>query len=128
MRSTQTPDELLRTMRLKFYAALAFGTLAIDVYLALVSVATRMISGKNAAYLLPFASDGVSDGERILMLVVAGWTAVLAIGCLKASDPHNERPFAPGPIWFVVVLVVIWLSYIIPLVVAAFWNLFVYGP
>ena len=113
-------------MRLTIYTILAYGTLLADAYLALASVATRAMHPEYQRYLPPFG-DAVSEGSRILVLLVATWTAVLALGCLRAGRTEAERSHAPGVLWFVLVLAVIWLVILAPLIVDLSWDLFVRG-
>lgn len=113
-------------MRTTFYTTAAYGTLLADAYLALASVATRMIHPEYQRYLPPFGDD-VSEGSRILVLLVATWTAVLAVGCLRAGRTEAEGWHAPGVLWFVLVLAVIWLVFLLPRGVDLIRNMFVRG-
>ena len=100
-------------MRSKFYTALSYGTLVVDAYLALALTATRMMKRGYTSHLPPFGSEGVSEGTRFLVLLIATWTAVLAIGCLRANSAQAESPHAPGTVWFVLVLAIVWLPVLI---------------
>jgi hypothetical protein len=70
-------------MRTRFYTAVAYGTLALDAYLALACVATRAIPRDGHRYLPPFGFVGASEASRFVVLSVATWTAILALGCLR---------------------------------------------
>ena len=48
-------------MSTKYYTVAAYGTLVVDVYLALVAVATKM----DVRHLPPFGAEGVTDGSRL---------------------------------------------------------------
>ena len=113
-------------MRTTFYTAAAYGTLLADAYLALASIATRMMRPEYQRYLPPFGG-GASEGSRILVLLVATWTAVLALGCLRTGRAEAKDSHASGVLWFVLVLVLIWLVILLPPAMGALWNLFVRG-
>jgi hypothetical protein len=114
-------------MRRTFYTAVAYGTLVVDAYLALASVATKAIPREGRRYLPPFGFVGVSEASRFLVLLVATWTAILALGCLRASGEQRERSHSAGVLWFVLVLAVIWLLLMLPLLVELLWEWFVWG-
>ena len=114
-------------MRTTFYTAAAYETLLADAYLALAWVATRMMHREYHRYLPPFGIDGVSEGSGLLVLIVATWTAVLALGCLRAGRTERDESHAPGALWFVLVLAVVWIMILLPLAIDALWNLFVRG-
>jgi hypothetical protein len=111
----------------KFYPAVAYGTLVVDAYLALAAVATRATPREVHRYLPPFGLVGESEASRFLVLLVATWTAILALGCLRASDEHRERPHAAAVLWFVLVLAVVWLALVLPWLVGLFWQWFLWG-
>ncbi len=114
-------------MRTRFYTAVAYGTLVADAYLALASVATKAMPREGHHYLPPFGWVGVSEVSRILVLFVATWTAILALGCLAASSGPRESPHGGAILWFVLVLGVIWLLVLLPLLIDLLWGWFVWG-
>lgn len=101
-------------MRTKFYLVLEYGTLVVDVYLALASIASKMMKQEYRHYLPPFGSEGVAEPSRFMVLLVANWTGILAMACLKASTVQPERAPTPGALWFVLVLSIVWLVYLTP--------------
>ena len=103
------------TKRTKFYLMLAYGTLVADVYLALASVATRMMQPQYRHYLPPFGSDGNTELSRSTVLLVVNWTAILAMGCLSADKVKSNNASVPGTLWFLMVLVIIWLVHLTPI-------------
>lgn len=109
-------------MQTKFFLAIGFGTLIIDAYLVLASIATKMMKREYSGYLLPFGSEGDAP-SRFIVLLIATWTAILAIGCIRSSNTKSEKSSAPGILWFVVVLAIVWLVNLIPIL----WNS-VFGP
>ena len=109
------------TMRTKFHLVVGYGTLVVDVYLALASIATKMMKPQYGGYLPPFSSEGVTEPSRFMVLLVATWTAILAMGYLKANHVKSDGAPAPGTTWFVLVLAMLWLGYLTPVL----WNLFV---
>jgi hypothetical protein len=114
-------------MRRRFYPAVAYGTLVVDAYLALASVATRATPREGHRYLPPFGWVGASDASRFLVVVVATWTAILALGCLRASGEQRERPHSAAVLWFVVVLAVVWLSLVLPWLAELVSEWFIWG-
>jgi hypothetical protein len=90
-------------MRRRFYPAVAYGTLVVDAYLALASVATKATPREGHRYLPPFGFVVASEASRFLVLLVATWTAILALGCLSVSGEQRERPHAAAVLWFVLV-------------------------
>lgn len=109
----------------KFFSVVGYGTLVVDVYLVLASIAAQMMEAQYRAYLPPFGSADFEEPSRFIVLLVATWTAVLAMGCLKANDAQSVTGSAPGVHWFVLVLAVVWLVYLTPLLLELSWNLFV---
>jgi hypothetical protein len=96
-------------MPTKFFTVAAYGTLVIDVYLALAAVATKV----DVRHLPPFGAERVTDGLRFLVLIVATWTATLAIGCLRAGrGPATTQP--ASVFWFVLVLGLVWIGLLLP--------------
>jgi hypothetical protein len=114
-------------MRSRFYSVAAYGTLVADAYLALASVATRATPREGHRYLPPFGFVGASEGSRFLVLAVATWTAILALGCLRGSGEHRERPHAAAVLWFVLVLAVVWVVLVLPLLVELVWGWLIWG-
>jgi hypothetical protein len=114
-------------MRISFSTVLAYGTLVVDGYLALASIATKMMSQKC---LPPFGMVGDSHPSRVLVLLVATWTAALAIVCLRAGHAQTNRRSPAGVIWFVLLLAIIWGVYLPRLLswpITFFWDLFIRG-
>ena len=114
------------TMR-TFFSVVGYGTLVVDAYLILASIAAPMMEAQYRAYLPPFGSAEFGQPSRFVVLLVATWTAVLAMGCLRANDVQSVRGSAPGVLWFVLVLAIVWLVYLTPLLIGLIWNLFVRG-
>jgi hypothetical protein len=110
-----------------FFLVVGYGTLIIDVYLVLASVAAKMMKAEYSRYLPPFGSEGGAEPTRFMVLLVATWTAILAIGCLRANDAPSEETRAPGTLWFVAVLALVWLVYLTPVLIDVLWKLFVQG-
>ena len=98
----------------KFYRAIGYLTLVVDAYLVLASIATRMMKAEYTHFLPPFGSDNGTQPSRVLVLIMATWTAILAVGCLNQSRPESNS--APGSLWFIVVLAIAWMSYLMPAV------------
>ena len=110
-------------MMSKFYTSVAYGTLFVSTYLALVSIASRA----GVRHLPPFGAERVSDASRFLVILVATWMTVLSFGCLRAGRTQAERPYLPGVVWFVLVLGLAWLVVVVPalMLLADFlWNFF----
>ena len=103
------------TKRTKFYLMFAYGTLVADVYLALASVATKMMQPQYRGYLPPFGSDGNTELSRSTVLLVVTWTAILAMGCLSADKVKSDNATVPGTLWFLLVLAIIWLVHLTPI-------------
>jgi hypothetical protein len=114
-------------MRRRFYTAVAYGTLVVDAYLALASVATKATPREGHRYLPPFGFVVASEASRFLVLLVATWTAILALGCLSVSGEQRERPHSAAVLWFVLVLAVVWLFFVLPLLVELVWRWFIWG-
>lgn len=116
-----------RAMQFSSTTVLAYGTLAVDAYLALASIAATM--GQNR--LPPFGIIGVSQGSRLLVLLLATVTAALAVSRLTADRSQASRPYTAGAVWFVLLLATIWSVYLpsfVSLVAGFLWDLFVRGP
>lgn len=101
-------------MQTRFNLVVGYGTLVIDAYLVLASIATQMMKAEYTRFLPPYGSDSGSEPSRILVLIVATWTAILAVGCLNQSRPQANS--SPGSLWFIVVLAIAWMSYLAPAV------------
>ena len=102
-------------MRQKFYNVVAYGTLIVDAYLVLASIAIRMMKTQYRHYLPPFDSEGDVEPSRFIVLVVATWTAFLAIGCLKSANVKSEGAAAAGIVPFILLLIIVWLVYLTPI-------------
>lgn len=113
-------------MATKFFTAAAYVTLVVDAYLALASIATRMMPRDFQHYLPPFG-DGASEGFRTLVLLVATWTSVLALGCLHAARSETNNPHAAGVVWFLLLIVLIWLIVLLPTAIGFLAERFVWG-
>lgn len=75
------PTQVARWLtRVSLTIPLAYGTLVVDAYLALASIAARTTQNR----LPPFGVVGNSQGSRVVVLLVATGTAALAIGPLRA--------------------------------------------
>lgn len=114
-------------MRTKLYTALAYGTLLVDVYLVLAPLAARMMKGKYSSWLPLFGEHGSLEMQSFPALVVATWTGILAIGCLKTQSLQSDNSHVPSTSWFVLVLSIIWLVNIVPIVTSFSWNVFLRG-
>ena len=114
-------------MQTKFYLMVGYGTLILDVYLVLASVATKMMNTQYRHLLPPFGSNGGAEPSRLIVLFVATWTAILAMGCLRANTVQSEGGSAPGTLWFVLVLALVWLVYLVPVIIDVSRNLFLQG-
>ena len=114
-------------MRRRFYPAVAYGTLVVDAYLALAALATKAMPREGHWYLPPFGFVVASEASRFLVLLIATWTAILALGCLSVSGDQRERPHSAAVLWFVLVLAVVWLFFVLPLLVELFWQWFIWG-
>ena len=110
-------------MSTTFFKVAAYGTLVVDAYLALAAVATRV----DVRDLPPFGSEPVTDCTRLVVLLVATWTAILAVGCLGTGTGRSERTQTPVVFWFVLVLGLVWLGFLLPWLTDTFWRLFVQG-
>jgi len=104
-------------MQKRFFIAVGFGTLVVDAYLVLASIATKMMKREYSSYLLPFGSEGDAP-SRLTVLLIATWTAILAIGCIRSNSTQSNKSSAPGTLWFVLVLAIVWLAYLTPVL----WN------
>lgn len=114
-------------MRANFYTVLAYGTLFVDAYLALASVAIRMMNREYSSYLLPFGTGKFSGEQRFLVLIIATWTAALALGCLKLHGAQKSNHTMPGIIWFILILSVVWLIHGVPLMLNFAREVFVFA-
>jgi len=115
-------------MRTKIYLVMGYGTLIADAYLVLASIATRMMQAEYSHLLPPFGSfNQGNELSRVIVLVIATWTAILAMGCLAAARHKSKDAPAPGSLWFVVVLVLAWLSYLTPALKTLCSQLFIRG-
>ena len=101
-------------MQTKFFLTVGFGTLVVDAFLVLASIATKMMKREYSGYLLPFGSEG-SEPSRFLVLLIASWTGILAIGCIRSRKTSSD---GAGTLWFVLILAIVWLAYLMP----ALWN------
>lgn len=111
-----------------FYTSVAYGTLVVDAYLALACAAIRALPREGHQYLPPFGWIGASEAGRILVLSVATWTAILALGCLRATDAQHERSHAAAVLWVALVLAMTWLLVLVPLITELLRELLVWGP
>ena len=75
-------------MRRRIFKVAAYWTLIVDAYLALACVATEMMSPEYHDYLPPFGFAGVAATAKFLILIVGGWTALLAIR--GVSEPNRR--------------------------------------
>jgi hypothetical protein len=86
-----------------------------------------MMKAQYRGYLPPFGSEGNEEPSRFIVLSVATWTAILAIGCLRANHAQPEGTRASGTLWFVAVLALVWLVYLTSVLIDVSWKLFVHG-
>lgn len=70
-------------LRASPFTIAAYVTLLADAYLVLASLASRMMQEAYASYLLPFSGDNNSDETHFLVLIVATWTAILAVDACR---------------------------------------------
>lgn len=102
-----------------FYTLFAFATLFVDAYLVLAAVANKMIGGTGSTSLPPFGQEVASEETRLMVLSLATWTAVLAVGCLykghaPSAQAASEQRGMAGVVWFVILLLVVWAAYLLP--------------
>lgn len=114
-------------MRTKFYTVLAYLTLLVDVYLVLASLAARMMKEEYSSWLPLVGSNGNSETHSFAVLVVATWTAILAIGCLRIQNLQTDNAHTPSTVWFILVLSIIWLINIVPMLSRFSWDVFLRG-
>jgi hypothetical protein len=70
----------------QFCRITAYITLLLDAYLLLASVATMNMKTQYHAYLPPFSLRSVEALPRALIVLVVGWTALLAVACLLLTN------------------------------------------
>lgn len=99
-------------MRTKFYLVVGYGTLAVDAYLVLASIATRMMKAEYSRFVPPFGAHTGGEPSRVMVLLIATWTAILAMGCLRANNEQAGKTRSAGTIWFVLVLAIVWLVFL----------------
>lgn len=114
-------------MQMKFFLAVGYGILVVDAYLVLASVASKMMKSQYLGYLPPFGSMGGAQPSNVMVLLIATWTATLAIGCLRTSRSQSNQAPASGSLWFGLVLVIVWLVYLVPMLIDLSRHLFVHG-
>ena len=110
------------------WTILAHATLLVDAYLVLASIASQMMKNTYRTYLPPFDRVDNIEGARLFTLIVATWTAVLAMGCLKMRRVPSDSAYSAGIVWVVLLLSVVWLMYLTPAIIDVSRNLFLYGP
>jgi len=96
----------------KFNLVAGYVTLAVDAYLVLASIATRTMKAEYSRFLPPFGADDGTEPARLTVLLIATWTAILAIGCLNAGRARSDNGSAPGSLWFILVLGIVWCAYL----------------
>jgi len=124
-------NEPPQVLRASPFTIAAYVTLLADAYLVLASLASRMMQEAYASYLLPFSGDNNSDETHFLVLIVATWTAILAVGCLSSRRTSSQGNHSAAVVWFFLVLAVPWLFILIPTILNTLnWakRLFLYGP
>lgn len=123
--------EPLQVARGSPFKIAAYVTLLADAYLVLASLASRMMKNASASYLLPFSGGKHSDETHLMVLIIATWTAVLAVGCLSSRRTSSNDNYAAAVVWIVLVLAVPWLFVLIPATLNTLnWakHLVLYGP
>ncbi len=103
-------------MRSKFYTILGFGTLLIDTYLVLTSIASRMMNAEYREHLPLFGPESDLASSPFMVLIIATWTALLAIGCIRADRKTPEDSNTPALIPFVLILGLVWIGHLWPIV------------
>jgi hypothetical protein len=124
-------SEPLQVARASPFTIAAYVTLLADAYLVLASLASRMMKEPYASYLLPFSGDKNSDAIHLMILIIATWTAVLAVGCLSSRRGSSNDNYSVAVVWIVLVLAIPWLFVLIPATLTTLnWvkQLFLYGP
>jgi hypothetical protein len=124
-------NEPSQVVRASPFTIAAYVTLLADAYLVLASLASRMMQEAYASYLLPFSGDKNSDEPHFMVLIIATWTAVLAMGCLSSRRRSSEDNYSAAVVWIVLVLAIPWLFVLIPTTLTTLnWakQLFLYGP
>ena len=99
-------------MRKNYYVVLGFGTLVVDAYLVLASIASGMMKSEYRMNLPLFGEGSVLASSRLMVLMIATWTALLAIGCLRGtstSEGTNVMAIAP----FVLILALGWTGHLL---------------
>ncbi len=114
--------------RTSVWTMLAYGTSLVDAYLALASVASRMMENTSSSYLPPINSEANTEGTRFFTLMVATCTAAIALGCLWMCRPPTDGIHAAGAAWFVALCSTTWLTYLSPFATGILKHLFFYGP
>lgn len=114
-------------MQTTFFLAVGYGTLVVGAYLVLASVASKMMKSQYLGYLPPFGSMGGAEPSNFMVLLIATWTAILAMGCLRVNRSPTDQAPAPGSLWFGLVLVIVWLVYLVPMLINLSRYLFVHG-
>ena len=117
--------------RVSPFTIAAYVTLFADAYLVLASLASKMMQNVSASYLLPFHSEENPGETHVIVLVVATWTSVLAVGCLSSRQRDSHDNWLAGVVWIGVVLAIPWLFVLMPMasnIVIWAKQLFLYGP
>ena len=123
--------EPLQVWRFSPFKIAAYVTLLADAYLVLASLASRVMNNASASYLLPFRGGKHSDESHVMVLIIATWTAVLAVGCLSSRRTSSKDNYAAVVVWVVLVLAVPWFFVLMPIALSALrWakHLYLYGP
>lgn len=92
----------------------AYVTLFADTYLVLASLAGKMMKATYTAHLLPFIGDKDPDETHLMVLIIATWTAALAVGCLSSRRRSSNDNYPAALAWIVPVLAIPWLFILIP--------------
>lgn len=124
-------NESLEVAKASPFTIAAYVTLLADTYLVLASLASRMMKEAYASYLLPFSGDKNSDETHLMILIIATWTAVLAVGCLSSRRRSSNDNYSAAVVWIVLVLAIPWLFVLIPTTLTTLnWakQLLLYGP
>ncbi|MFP6765862.1 MAG: hypothetical protein VB858_19685 [Planctomycetaceae bacterium] len=124
-------NEPLQVARASPFTIAAYVTLLADTYLVLASLASRMMKEAYSSYLLPFSGDRNPDETDLMVLIIATWTAVPAVGCLSSRRRSSNDNVSAAVVWIVLVLAIPWLFVLIPTTQTTLnWakQLFLYGP